>query len=106
MNYISLAFTFAVNSTRNKYLIISLRISRLRYRISRIRQGVDWRNFLVKSISKMKAKIQLWKKTFLFVISARCQFGDCVVSMPWHEPHIVRAQGLDKGQKPAARDTL
>ena len=46
------------------------------------------------------------EKTFLFVISARCQFGDCVVSMPWHEPHIVRAQGLDKGQKPAARDPV
>ena len=48
-----------IGSTRNKYLITSLRLSRLRFRISRIGQGFDWRTFLREPMSKIRQNHRL-----------------------------------------------
>ena len=41
--------------------INSLRLSRLRFRISRIGQGIDWRTFLIEPITKVEARAQTVK---------------------------------------------
>ena len=56
-----LAFIFGIGSTRNKYLINSLRLSRNRFRLSRLRWGIDRRTFLREPLPKLNTKLHTLK---------------------------------------------